>query len=196
MPTPPGRRPFQKFPPISAVVHHRIFLMLRETLKAGRLLDMGGIGRMRSFFPPDGPIHVRDANKKQGLDACALPYPDSSFDAVMSCATLEHIHAKKQNAFLLESLRLSKGPVIHWFPAGDAAKKVEKYKKRFSWYDHDAAVVEKNPMPEVFDSSDFLTIQEHLVLLAALHPAMNCRELYAYAHVHRNDTYGVLLVKK
>ena len=68
-------------------------------------------------------------------DACALPFPDDSFDVVFSNAVLEHVGAgERQRAFVSEALRVGRRvfittpnrwfpvelhtglPLVHWFP--------------------------------------------------------------------------------
>jgi SAM-dependent methyltransferase len=54
-------------------------------------------------------------------DACALPFPDGSFDVVFSNAVIEHVGAtERQRAFVSEALRVGRHVFIttpnRWFP--------------------------------------------------------------------------------
>ena len=171
--------------PISAKIHHAVSIGLQEV---GSVLDVGGTGRLRAFLP-DGTSLV-NANKTAGLDGCDLPYPDDSFEAVVSIATLEHV--EDQRAFLEESRRVSSGAVLHWAPFGPLGEAVEQFKRRFSSYQHPCVVPTVDVVPDCFKVRPLLTVSEHLTLLSTICPEMNCLETYAFATKNRGY-YGAII---
>lgn len=176
--------------PITAVVHYKLATMA-FAVNAESALDMGGEGGLSQFvgFP------VVDANIKRGIDGCNLPYEANQFDVAVSVATLEHVH--DQAAFLKEAARVSRKGAFHWCCFGPRAAEVERFKHRFGDYRHPCRV----PLPGEYDDvvcdvQPFLTVAEHLLLLATMYPSMNCKETHAYVTEHGPEPYGAVLVSR
>jgi SAM-dependent methyltransferase len=88
-------------------------------------------------------------------DACALPFPDSSFDVVHSNAVIEHVGAReRQEAFVREALRVggrlfvttpnrwfpievhTRLPLVHWLPEPLSARAYELAGKAWATENH------------------------------------------------------------
>jgi len=180
-----------KIHPVTAALHHRVALETAQ-FGASTILDIGGTGKLKEFVS----CKVQDVNLTTGVDGCCLPFENSSFDVTVSIATLEHVAC--QEKFLAEALRVSRTASIHWFPYGSNAVLVEEFKKRF-WdttpcYRHACTI----PPPAALDEfqvemEPFITVSEHLLLLATLYESMNCKEVYTFAQNHAHEPYGVIL---
>jgi len=170
--------------PITAILHHEIAFQA-----AGRnpksIIDIGGVGKLKSFID----CKITDANKKKGYDGTNLKFPNNSFDLAVSVATLEHVD--NQQKFIDESIRVAKIAAIHWFPYGQPAVEVENFKKRFSTYSHPCKI------PTNIDRqyrTPFISVSEHLLLLATLYEEINCEETYNFVDQHGYKNYGTLMI--
>jgi len=169
--------------PITAILHYRV---AKEAAKWNpkSIIDIGGVGKLRSFID----CEITDANKIKGFDGTNLKFQDNSFDVAISVATLEHVD--NQQKFLDESIRVARIAAIHWFPYGDQAANVEEFKKRFSTYSHPCKI----PAGICEGLSPFISVSEHLLMLATLYEEMNCIETYDYVGTHGHKNYGTLMV--
>jgi glycosyltransferase involved in cell wall biosynthesis len=124
-----------------------------------RILDVGGFFRLIDrrvvfpialFLPADATvtidlthhsIHERDASSRRRHyvrgDGAFLPFPDASFDVVVSCDTLEHVPQTQRSAFLAELSRVSADGLIIAAPffseAAQLAEEIvlEYYRQQF-----------------------------------------------------------------
>ena len=110
--------------PIKASTHYIVAHLIKKYVdNPETVIDMGGIGTLKYFLPS---CKIVDANIKTGIDATNLPYKDNSFDIACSVATLEHVRDQKK--FLSESIRVAKYAVVHYFPLGEDARTLEKFR--------------------------------------------------------------------
>jgi hypothetical protein len=192
-----------KIHPVTAMLHHRVAEAAKEW-HAETILDMGGVGKLSAFIDAE----IADANLNCGVDCCDLPYGDDQFDVCVSVATLEHVGNPID--FVRESVRVASRCAIHWFPYGERADKVERFKEAqvpgsaeelglARRYNHPCTVLG----PELIESlseegiecelSGFVTVAEHLLLLATLYPELNITPVYDYVERHGSKPYGTLL---
>lgn len=172
--------------PISAFVHHEVASRVAR-YSPRSVLDVGGKGRMAVFLPEG--CQLTNANKNAGVDGTNLPYPDSSFDVVVSVATLEHVG--DQQLFLDECFRVARLAVVHWFPHGSSAELLERFKKSIPGYSHPSKV------PDVQGVEPFYRFSEHLLLMAALKPKQfNTQRVYDFIRKHGDLYYGGILEKR
>ena len=81
--------------------------------KRMKILDVGGNpGILKKFLPNDN-VFILDLEKGKGKhfisgNALRLPFPNKSFDVVVSVDVFEHIPLKDKEKFLKEELRVSK----------------------------------------------------------------------------------------
>jgi SAM-dependent methyltransferase len=97
--------------------------LLRDGEAPLTILDVGGWpGTLRRFLPSDR-VAVADLQNTEGdsvrADGCRLPFPNRSFDAVVSSDTFEHIPPHSRPQFLGELARVTKGPLLLCAPFDD-----------------------------------------------------------------------------
>lgn len=177
---------------ISAYIHWSI-ARIAKSFNPKNIVDIGGIGKANHFIECD----ITEANIINNIDATNLPYANNSFDVAISIATLEHTddHIK----FISESARISRVAAVHWFPAGEAARKAEQLKEKLG-HTHPCTI----PLQEDIESalrdlnlhgrlSTLMTIGEHLLLLATIYPQLNTPKLYEAVRRIGSEPYGMTL---
>ncbi len=106
--------------------------LLQEALKniqeSIHILDVGGRAKLLERFTPYRVISINtDGSGNLTGSGCALPFLDSSFVAVVSIDTLEHLPQENRLPFLRECLRVSQRYVIVAAPFGsEGHSKCEK----------------------------------------------------------------------
>lgn len=184
-----------KIPPLIALPHYHIAALVNK-YKPGSIVDMGGRGRLKHFVK----CKVLDANLtgKPKIDALNMPFADNAFDIAVSVNTLEHVadHLK----FLVESYRVAKKALTHFFLCGPAAGKVEKYKVTRG-HKHQHVLPQEQTVKAFFRMHKFkrtrfyklMTCREHLLLLMTMFPYMQCSKTYQVAEALGNKAYGYIL---
>ena len=176
--------------PVTAVLHWKILSILKQ-YDIKTVLDVGGTGKLRSLSQYD----VSEANLKDGVDGCALPYEDGSFDAVVSIATLEHVH--DQEKFLDECERVSRIVSMHWFPYGPVAEMAERMKKKYGHY-HPCRIpyvemIADKTIEGGYAWEEFMSYKEHMLLCMTLTPSLKTAEVYDSIVQNNNVPYGGIL---
>jgi len=200
---------------------------VRASLGAGRLrvLDVGDTaGHLRTFDPDLDVVGIDvqlEAKRLPGTpvalaDGTRLPFPDGSFDAVVSSDVLEHVAPPRRTAFLSELRRVSRDLVVVAAPfdtagvagveelvrryaliaLGDEQPQLEEH-RLFGLPDLDAAIADlRHGGAEVATTgagnlSDWLTmmvLRFQLEARPALRPLSEGYDtLYNYAFADRND---------
>ena len=176
-------------------VHYAVAKIIKENFIAESVLDVGGVGSLGSFLD----CSVTDANIKNGIDGCNLPYEDNSFDVSCSIATLEHVN--NQAKFLKESIRVAKKGIVHWFPYGKAAIEEEEFRKTLP-NKHPSVVPSKQliegfmKLYPTFKLFEYISCQGHLLLLTILYPNLRIASVYDRAIEFGREMYGVILYGK
>jgi SAM-dependent methyltransferase len=98
---------------------------------AGKVLEVGsageGFGRyadvdLTAVEPRGSDGAVIGRTRVLRASGTALPFPDGSFDAVLSVDVLEHVPPEERTAFIKECLRVARGRVVLIFPSGKGAE--------------------------------------------------------------------------
>jgi len=175
--------------PVTAVLHWKIMDILKG-YDIKTVLDVGGIGKLDKLTQ----YHITNANIEFGVDGCALPFEDNSFDATVSVATLEHVIDPL--VFLQESYRVAKKVSVHWFPCGCYAEKVEKLKKKYGHL-HPCRIPNPVEIDDVgidFLWEEFSNCGDHLLLCMTLTPMLKAEEVYDYVVNYHDKPYGNILI--
>jgi hypothetical protein len=103
--------------------HAVVSRLLRETIGHGQeddyILDVGGRTELLAQFLPCRVVSVNvDGSGNLFGSGCALPFVDSSFTAVVSIDTLEHLARERRLPFLRECLRVARRYVVVAAPFG------------------------------------------------------------------------------
>lgn len=177
-----------KVPSLAGYVHFHISKLLKAN-SVKSVVDVGGTGRLGWFME-----HVKNANIKNGIDGTNLPFGNNSFDAAISIATLEHVD--NQRKFLSESARVAKKMTVHWFPMGEGAKLVEKFKVR-TGYRH-PCILPRISMVQAFCQTitnaaiyPFISVREHVLCLDLKNKARF--ESFKLVEEHGHKPYGFMV---
>jgi hypothetical protein len=117
---------YQRYKAVADLLH---LLLGNSPDSKRRVLDVGGFARTRAgtaFLPllrlcPDLEVTGADMSRPTAHDSMSrytvasglcLPFADGSFDAVVSCDTLEHVAADHRTDFVAELVRVCSGYVI------------------------------------------------------------------------------------
>lgn len=124
MPAPTPQAPAgSNFPVKHSRATHRLLSRLLESgkiAKSDRILVVAGADYEEAMFRDFGftnALHTNVSNE-QPVDACALPYPDNSFDLIFIEAALHHMH--KPHLAIYEMVRVSRRSIVicetqdHW----------------------------------------------------------------------------------
>ena len=177
--------------PISAMTHYRVAYEAKK-YSPETIMDIGGVGKLSSFIDVKA---VNNANIAQGYDGCNLSNEDNSYDVVTSVSTLEHV--EDQVACISESVRVCRKAVVHWYPYGEAAQMLEKYKSSFPLYKHPCIWVDIEELIKGYTNVrhyDYQSVSECRLLLCTMYPYMNVMPSYDIIREHGHKPYGKIIV--
>jgi hypothetical protein len=102
-----------------AVVSRLLHDAIDDSQEDIRILDVGGRAELLGQFVPYRVISVNvDGSGNLSGSGCALPFVASSFTAVVSIDTLEHLRRERRLPFLRECLRVARHYVVVAAPFG------------------------------------------------------------------------------
>jgi len=102
-----------------AVVSQLLLEAVADSQEDTCILDVGGRVELLERFIPYRVISVNiDGSGNLSGSGCALPFVDSSFIAVVSVDTLEHLPRESRLPFLRECLRVARRYVVVAAPFG------------------------------------------------------------------------------
>jgi hypothetical protein len=113
--------------------HAVVSRLLQEAISDNQendcILDVGGRTELLARFLPYRVVSVNvDGSGNLSGSGCALPFVDSSFTAVVSIDTLEHLPRERRLPFLRECLRVAQRHVVVAAPFGSEGHR--EYEKR------------------------------------------------------------------
>jgi hypothetical protein len=149
--------------PFDQYARHRLVQQVadhtRSTRDGGRLkvLDVGGYPCLTPRFLPDDDVVVTDVVEGEAggaryvrADGAALPFPDGSFDLVVSLDSLEHVQAERRAAYVAELLRTCRGYVVLIAPfAAEETELAERLLEEF------VRVVNQEEQPQLREHREY-----------------------------------------
>lgn len=177
--------------PISEYMHYQVSRILKDA-DVKTVVDIGGTEKL------DWRFKTTNANIRNGIDGADLSYPDGSFDASVSIATLEHVESPVR--FLQEAVRVAKKISVHWVHYGKMGEDVEKFKELIG-HKHECTIPSNEEIENFMQSlpytcslEPFVTCREHLLLLASIYPKLNMECLYDFIYdIDPKTCCGVIL---
>lgn len=186
-----------------AVQERGVFKLLRGRVSAGaRILDVGG-GHGQLAFPLSGggydvqvigsapscrhriaPLVDAGTCGFEVGNVIELPYPDRSFDAVVSVRMLTHCGAWEK--LVSEMCRVSRGPVITDYPTGQslnaAAPALFNAKKKFEKNTRTWRLFRHAEVASAFHAAGFSETGRYaqFFLPMVIHRALKCRPVSAF----------------
>ncbi len=107
--------------PFDLYQRHKLVQEAVERIRDGRprlsILDVGGSPGHLAVFLPHDRVVVADREGGPGevallAEAFALPFPNASFDVVVSLDTLEHVPGERRHAFVAELGRVTRDALL------------------------------------------------------------------------------------
>jgi hypothetical protein len=100
------------------------------------VLDVGGIAEQLASFMPEAEVtalNVGDERADVHFDGLRIPYPDDSFDTVVSLDVLEHIDRESRAVHLSELARVAARRIVLCCPLG-TPEHVKAERALAAWY--------------------------------------------------------------